>query len=59
MRPVADPEHVRSVVVFYGTGPTDYARSRAAYLGHFAEMDEFEPQSEVDKLEAALRLAGR
>ena len=56
---VSDPEHIRSVVVFYGTGPTDFSRSRAAYLGHFAETDEFEPQSEVDKLEAALRSAGR
>jgi carboxymethylenebutenolidase len=31
----------------------------AAYLGHFAETDAFEPQSDVDKLEAALRRAGR
>jgi carboxymethylenebutenolidase len=56
---VTDPEQIRSVVLFYGTGPVDYSRSRAAYLGHFAETDEFEPQSEVDKLEAALRQAGR
>jgi len=56
---VADPEHIRSVVIFYGTGGGDYSSSRAAYLGHFAEKDEFEPQSEVDKLEAALRRAGR
>ena len=34
-------------------------RSRAAYLGHFAENDEFEPQSNVDELEAALQHAGR
>src|SRR5437870_576915 len=33
----ADPEHIRSVVVFYGTGDGDYSKSRAAYLGHFAE----------------------
>ena len=32
---------------------------QAAYLGHFAEKDEFEPQSNVDLLEAALRRAGR
>jgi len=55
----AEPEHIRSVVVFYGTGPGDYARSKAAYLGHFAEKDDFEPRSEVDKLEASLRQAGR
>jgi carboxymethylenebutenolidase len=55
----ADPEHIRSVVLFYGTGGGDFSSSRAAYLGHFAEKDEFEPQSNVDELEAALRSAGR
>ena len=56
---VADPEHIRSVVIFYGTGGGDYSNSRATYLGHFAEKDEFEPQSNVDNLEESLRRAGR
>jgi carboxymethylenebutenolidase len=56
---VADPEHIRSVVIFYGTRSGDYGGSRAAYLGHFAETDEFEPQSDVDKMEADLRRVGR
>lgn len=55
----ADPEHIRSVVLFYGTGPADFSRSRAEYLGHFAENDPFEPLSEVANLEAALKNAGR
>jgi carboxymethylenebutenolidase len=55
----ADPEHIRSVVIFYGTGGGDYSNSRAAYLGHFAEEDEFEPQSNIDNLEESLRRAGR
>ena len=55
----ADPEHIRSVVLFYGTGGNDFTNSKAAYLGHFAENDEFEPKSSVDELEAALRKAGR
>jgi carboxymethylenebutenolidase len=55
----ADPEHIRSVVIFYGTGDGDYSNSRAAYLGHFAENDQFEPQSNVDNLEASLKRAGR
>src|SRR4030043_1442284 len=54
-----DPELIRSVVIFYGTGDGDYSNSRAAYLGHFAENDEFEPQSNVDNLEESLRRAGR
>ena len=56
---VAHPEHIRSVVIFYGTGGGDYSSSKAAYLGHFAETDEFEPQADVDALEASLRRAGR
>ena len=55
----ADPEHIRSVVLFYGTGGGDFDNSRADYLGHFAEHDEFEPQSNVDDLEQSLRRAGR
>jgi carboxymethylenebutenolidase len=55
----ADPERVRSVVVYYGTGPADFGRSRAEYLGHFAEADPYEPQAFVDDLEAALRQADR
>lgn len=55
----ADPEHIRSVVIYYGTGDGDYSNSRAAYLGHFAEDDEFEPKSNVDDLEESLRRAGR
>ena len=55
----SDPERIRSVVLFYGTGGGDHAKSRAVYLGHFAENDDFEPQSSVDGLEEELRSAGR
>jgi carboxymethylenebutenolidase len=55
----ADPEHVHAVVLFYGTGDDDFSRSRAAYLGHFAENDVYEPPANVDGLEEALKRAGR
>ena len=55
----ADPEHIRSVVLFYGTGGADFSSSKAEYLGHFAENDEFEPLSNVDELEEALKQVGR
>ena len=55
----ADPEHIHSVVLFYGTGGGDFSSSRAAYLGHFAENDPYEPPSGVDELEESLRSAGR
>jgi carboxymethylenebutenolidase len=53
------PELVHLVVIFYGTGPADFKQSKAAYLGHFAQNDPYEPQENVDELEAALRDAGR
>ncbi|MFN8373890.1 MAG: dienelactone hydrolase family protein [Anaerolineae bacterium] len=55
---VNDPENVRSVVIFYGTGPGDFARAKAEYLGHFAGEDVFEPQPNVDGLEKELRDTG-
>jgi carboxymethylenebutenolidase len=56
---VDEPERIRAVVLFYGTGPGDYRRAKAAYLGHFAQIDDYEPASVVDGLETALRTAGR
>ncbi len=56
---VANPDVVRAVVVFYGTRPGDYTPSKAAYLGHFAERDDYELEIEVNGLEEALRAAGR
>ncbi len=55
----ADPERVRSVVLFYGTGASEFPHARAAYLGHFAANDPFEPKASVDGLEESLRRAGR
>ena len=53
------PELIRTAVVYYATGPTDFARSEASYLGHFAEFDVHEPQANVDSLERTLQDAGR
>ena len=58
----AHPEHIHSVVLFYGTDGTmgtDFSKSKADFLGHFAENDVYETKSNVDTLEAALKRAGR
>jgi carboxymethylenebutenolidase len=55
----AEPEQVRSVVLYYGTGGGDWSKSKAAYLGHFAETDPYEPREGVDELEESLKQAGR
>lgn len=53
------PEDFRAVTVFYGTRSGDYGQSKAAYLGHFAETDPFEPDAGVKKLERSLKKASR
>ncbi len=55
----AHPKHIRSVVIFYGTGADDFSNSKADYLGHFAENDPYEPKPNVDSLEETLKRAGR
>lgn len=53
------PEEVSKVVIYYGTGTDDFSSSRAAYLGHFASDDDFEPAEVVESQLAALRGHGR
>jgi carboxymethylenebutenolidase len=53
------PEDVGAVVVFYGSRNENYLVAKAAFLGHFAEKDEWEPLDQVRKLERAIGSAGR
>src|SRR5213080_5627376 len=49
------PADVAAVVLFYGTGDGNYSHIKAAFLGHFAETDEFESSAAVRDLEKDLR----
>lgn len=53
------PDDVDSVVVFYGTGVTEFDKGNAPVQGHFAEADPYEPAEAVRELETAVRDAGR
>jgi carboxymethylenebutenolidase len=53
------PAEVSTVVTVYGTSDADFSDAAAAYLGHFAEHDDYEPREAVRQLESALRSAGR
>lgn len=53
------PDGVSAVVAVYGTCDGEFHAARAAYLGHFAEHDDYEPLEAVRALEASLRAAGR
>jgi len=57
---VEAPEAVAAVVLFYATYTgLDFATAQAAYLGHFAENDPFEPTESVAELEREFQAAGR
>jgi carboxymethylenebutenolidase len=53
------PDDVGAVVAVYGTDDGDYSTAQAAYLGHFAEHDDYEPLEGVRALEERIRAAGR
>ena len=58
---VRKPDLLKAVIAFYGTGlwlQSEYSVARAAYLGHYAEVDEWEPVDEVRGTQEALRAAG-
>jgi carboxymethylenebutenolidase len=50
---------VAAAVTFYGGGGGAFQKSRASFLGHFAEDDPFESPEGVADLEARLRAAER
>ena len=53
------PEKVAAVAAFYGTKTVDYRKTEAAFLGHFAENDQWTRLSSVRRLEGRISSAGR
>ncbi len=52
-------EPVAAIVTFYGLPAPESVTANAAFLGHFAEHDEFESLTSVRQLEAYLQSSGR
>ena len=52
------PQDIHKVVLFYGSySDLQFSKAKANFLGHFAEMDEWEPAEEVSKMENNMRAA--
>jgi carboxymethylenebutenolidase len=49
---------VSAAVLFYGTDEADFSKVKAKVLGHFAEVDEWEPLEYVRVMEAGMKAAG-
>ena len=54
----ANEPDVAAAVIFYGAGEADFKKVKAKILGHFAEVDEWEPIEYVRKMEADMKAAG-
>jgi carboxymethylenebutenolidase len=52
------PDKFAAAAVFYGSHESDYAGMQAKFLGHFCEVDDWEPLEDVRKMEAAMQTAG-
>lgn len=53
------PANVAAVVLFYGAYAPDLTPATAAFLGHFAENDPYEPREGMQELEVSLKAVGR
>ncbi len=56
---LARPDDVAAVVSVYGAAEGDFSNAKAAYLGHFAENDQYEPAEFVQGFEEQVKAAGR
>jgi len=52
------PEEIHKAVLFYGVGDADFSKIKADILGHFSDVDEWEPLDGVRAMEAEMRTAG-
>ncbi len=53
------PEDIKAAILFYGAYAVDFHQSQAAYQGHFAEVDEWEPTEGVQQMLAEMQAARR
>lgn len=52
------PQHVAAVVTFYGAGDVDVSALHARIIGHFSDVDEWEPYDGIKGLERKMKAAG-
>lgn len=52
------PQDIRKAVLFYGSGGADFSKIKAEILGHYSDVDEWEPLNEIQAMETEMRAAG-
>jgi carboxymethylenebutenolidase len=54
----SDEPDVSAAVLFYGSGGADFTTVQAKVLGHYAEVDEWEPLDDIKAMEKDMKAAG-
>ena len=52
------PDEVGAVALFYGSGQPDFGRLQARVIGHFSDVDEWEPYDQTRQVEQKMKSAG-
>ena len=52
------PEDIHKVVLFYGVNGVEFSKIKAEILGHFSDVDEWEPLDGIRAMENDMRAAG-
>ena len=52
------PEDIHKVVLFYGVGDAEFPKIKAEIIGHFSDVDEWEPLDGIRSMEEEMRAAG-
>ncbi len=53
-----EPDRIGAAVLFYGSNEVEYARIQAKVIGHFSDVDEWEPYDQTRDVEAKMKAAG-
>ncbi len=53
-----EPERVGAVALFYGSNEVDFSRMQAKVIGHFSDVDEWEPYDQTRDIEQKMKAAG-
>lgn len=52
-----DPEKIAGTVLFYGVYEVDFSKVKSIVLGHYSEVDEWEPIEGVREMESSMKAA--
>lgn len=52
------PEEIRKVVLFYGSEGAEFSKIQAEIIGHYSDVDEWEPLDDIRVMESNMRTGG-